>query len=103
MGAGVNFENGTITISDTAVNLEMKLNSTEAKKNGETLTLEKSPVVVEGRTMVPLRQVSELLDRQVFWDASGLIAISDDAALFDAEGGTDVPIIHFLREQLSYY
>ena len=103
LGAGVNFENGTITISDTAVNLEMKLNSTAAKKNGETLTLEKAPVVVEGRTMVPLRQVSEFLDRQVFWDASGLIAISDDAALFDTKGGTDVPIIHFLREQLSYY
>ncbi len=102
LGAGVNFADGVITISDASVNLEMKLNSTEAKKNGETITLEKAPVVIDGRTMVPLRQVSELLDKQVFWDPSGFISISDDEALFDVENGDDV-MIDFLREKVKYY
>ncbi len=103
LGAGVNFADGVITISDANVNLEMALNSTEAKKNGEAIMLDKPPVVIDGRTMVPLRQVSELLDRQVYWHSSGLIAISDDATLFDAEEGTDDDIINFLREKINYY
>lgn len=103
LGAGVDFQDGVITVSDASVNLELKLGSTEAKKNGQSINLDKAPVVIDGRTMVPLRQVSELLDRQVFWHDSGFIAVSEDSALFDTEEGTDDEIISFLREKVSYY
>ena len=33
--------------------------------------------ILDGRTMVPLRAVSELLDKYVFWDDSGLIGVSN--------------------------
>lgn len=103
LGASVEFEEGIVKISSHNVNLELKPGSTEAKKNGEAITLETAAEIVENRTMVPLREVSELLDKSVFWEKRGFISISDDDALFDVDDVTDVELISYLYERMNQY
>jgi len=102
LGATVDYNDGIVTVNSEAINLKLNLASGEATKNGEAITLENAPKVIHGRTMVPLREISELLDKKVFWHDRGLISISDIENLFD-EGGTDEEIILHLYDKLSIY
>ena len=55
-------------------------------------------MVIEGRTMLPLRIFCEkALDKKVFWDASGLIVITDEELLTDS----DKEIIEKLIEKIN--
>ncbi len=103
LGAAVDYTDGVITISTPTTSLVFTIDSLDAKKNGEAIKLEKPLVVRDNRTLIPLREVSELLGKQVYWNECGLIAISDNAELFDAEGGTDEDIIIFLNEKVKSY
>ena len=95
-------ETGMVQIVGGSVSLTVPSNGTEAVKNGEAITLSNSTMVVHGRTMVPLREISELFDKEVYWHKSGIISVSDDAALFD-ENGSDDELIRFLRNALYIY
>ncbi len=103
LGAFVDFSDGVITVSDSSGSIQMMLGSLEAKKNGENFTLDEPPKIIDGRTMVPLRQVSELLGKSVYWHDSGFISISDDDELFEDNDMSDIYMIDFLREKISYY
>lgn len=105
LGAEVSFDDATskITIATTTTSLELSSKSTGAVKNGENVTLSSAPIVIADRTMVPLREISELFDKSVFWRNSGFIAISDDPTLFDEETGTDEDIISYLAEAINIY
>ena len=97
LGASVEYDEGKITIASPDVNLELNIDSTEAIKNGEKVTLTAPLIVTDDRTMVPLRSVSELLNRQVFWHDLGFITVSDDEKLFDTEDSTEeVAMITYL-------
>lgn len=48
--------------------VELTINSTEAKINGEKTALESSPIIADGRTLVPLRFVSEAFGANVDYD-----------------------------------
>lgn len=69
LGATVTWDQATQTAravkgSDT---VEITLNSTTAYVNGEAETLDVPAMAVNGRTLVPVRFVSEALDAQVDW------------------------------------
>lgn len=68
--------NGTeqkLTITLKNLKLEMWINKKTAKANGKSKTLNVPPQIINGRTMVPVRFVSEELGGNVFWDSASRI------------------------------
>ena len=104
LDAEVNYdgENNLVQISSPTVSLTIPIGGSDAKKNGESITLSNPTILVNSRTMVPLREISELFDKQVFWHNSGFISVSDDSTLFD-ENGSDDEIIRYLHSRLNKY
>lgn len=58
----------TITSSNQSTTIILKINSIYAEVNGETKILSVAPKIVSGRTVVPLRFVSECSGALVSWD-----------------------------------
>ena len=48
--------------------LRLQIGKNFAEVNGKKVMLDAAPVIVKGRTMVPIRFISEALDAQVLWD-----------------------------------
>lgn len=70
LGASVSWDGNTQTVTAIKSGTEIKLviGQTTAYKNGVAVKLDVPSKVVEGRTLVPLRFVSEALGAQVFWN-----------------------------------
>ncbi|MGZ4134532.1 MAG: stalk domain-containing protein [Tumebacillaceae bacterium] len=70
MGAVVGYDNNTkiITITKGGVKVVLKQGSKTATVNGKSVVLDQSAIVLGGRTMVPLRFISEALGAKVDWD-----------------------------------
>ncbi|MFD0588487.1 copper amine oxidase N-terminal domain-containing protein [Paenibacillus sp. GCM10027627] len=70
LGASVKWEEATktVTMKFESKGIEMVIGSKTVKVNGESITLDTAAEKHEGRTMVPLRFVSEVLDTKVEWD-----------------------------------
>ena len=84
-GAKVKWDENTktVTAKKKSKTIEMTIGSTEMKKNDETYTAAAAPVISDGRTLVPLRAVSELLGLDVEWNESDrqvIITDGDDAS-----------------------
>lgn len=92
----------TITITDGTTNVVLTVDSLEATVNGEVQTLDAAPVIVNDRTMVPLRFISEALNRSVeYIEPSSQILISDEKPVLTVDG---VPVtIDDYRFVLAYY
>ena len=71
IGASVEWDGTTQTVTatkdDTTVSLT--LNSTTAKKNGQDITLDVPAKIINGRTLVPVRFVSDCFGVGVDWNA----------------------------------
>lgn len=50
------------------ITIQLWIGRTDALVNGKGVTLDAAPFILESRTMVPLRFVSEAMERQVQWD-----------------------------------
>ena len=61
-------ETKTVTAKKKSDTIELTVDSKEMKKNDETVEADASPVIEDGRTLIPLRAVSELLELEVSWD-----------------------------------
>jgi len=61
-------QNKTITISIRGKSIILQVGNLNALVDGTFVKLEQPPIIKEGRTMVPLRFVSESLGAQVGWD-----------------------------------
>lgn len=71
LGAIVNWDGktGTITGKKENTTVILKLNTKEAKVNDKMVQLESPAVSVNGRTLVPVRFISESLGMNVKWDS----------------------------------
>lgn len=71
LGASVNWNSDTeeVIINKDDDRIKLVIGSTEVIKNGVLSSMDTVPVIAEGRTMVPLRFVSEQLGAAVNWDA----------------------------------
>jgi len=70
LGANVEWDPVERTITGTRGNttIFLQINNRTAKLNGNSITLDVPPAVIDGRTMVPTRFIAESLDAQVNWD-----------------------------------
>jgi hypothetical protein len=72
LGAEVNWDGQTRMINafKGAVTVEMSPDTNLATVNGQQVELDVKPIIVEGRTLVPLRFVSTALGADVGWDGA---------------------------------
>lgn len=72
LGADVdwNGDTNTVTVTKDGESIELIIGSTEVVEKGAIHSMDVAPVITEGRTMVPLRFVSEQLGVDVDWDSS---------------------------------
>jgi len=69
LGVEVQWDGATQTVTATKGNTTIKLTvGGQAYKNGQPITLDVPAKIINGRTLVPLRFVSEALGSQVNWD-----------------------------------
>lgn len=71
MGAKVNYDpkQQKVMINNGSIDMNLFINNKGAIVNGKKITLDEPARVVNGRTMVPLRFVSENMGANVKWDA----------------------------------
>lgn len=71
LGAEVVWEESTQTVyaSRLGSEISLQIGSYEMTVNGEQIQLDASPQLVQGRTMVPVRAISEAFGYEVTWDA----------------------------------
>ena len=75
LGASVDWDEATNTITATKPGIQVRLIvGGMAYKNGQQVYLDVPAKIINGRTMVPLRFISESLGCQVNWDDSNNIA-----------------------------
>ena len=69
-GATVGWQEATETVTGRLgiISISLRLNRPEAVVNGRTVQLDVAPVVMGGRTLVPLRFIAENLGADVRWD-----------------------------------
>lgn len=84
LNAQVDYDNSTrkITISSNNKTVVLYPDAQTAEVDGEEVTLDAAPMLVNGRTLVPLRAVSSLLGYQVRWDDRGLVFIGKSEKAF---------------------
>lgn len=91
IGATVDWaeETRTVTAEKNSVKLSLTIDSDEMIKNDEKIKLDVAPVIVEDRTLVPVRAICEGFGNTIAFDAENLtVVISDIAEIIDK---TDVP------------
>ena len=86
-GAEVGWDEATSTASVAldGKNITIVLGQAQMDVDGTTVTLDVAAETMHDRTMLPLRAISESLDKNVFWDDRGLILITDKDTVIDAE------------------
>lgn len=83
LGAQVEWDGETQTI--TAISSEkiiiMAIGSNDMYVDSDTVTLDVPPMIVDGRTLVPVRAVSESLDCDVLWDGESRVVVITSAQM----------------------
>jgi len=70
MGASVkwNEDTQTVTAEKDGTKVSMQIGSNKMVKNGETITLDVPPQLINNRTLVPVRAIAESFGAKVDWD-----------------------------------
>ncbi len=93
LGASVEWNDSlkAVTIKQGDTTISMKIGSTEYTVNDEKKTLEAAPVIVNERTFVPIRAISEALGKIVYYnDAEKMIVIGYKTdAFYDSEANME--------------
>ena len=92
LGAVVTWDGktGKITITNDDVSIELTIGSQTALVNGEEVTLDVAPKIIKGRTMLPMRFITETLKLNVDWDEdSKTVVVDEDEDDVDEEVAED--------------
>lgn len=87
LGAKVGWDGETSTaiVALGSNNVEITIGSNIINVNGTAKEIDVPAQIVNERTFIPLRALVEALNKKVFWDDRGLIAISDIENIFNPE------------------
>lgn len=105
LGATVDWDDATQTAFATKDDISIKLQIdnpiAEVTENGITrkVTLDSKPVLINWRTLVPLRFISESLGKQVAWDNANQTAIIIDYDYFANAINKKSPLLYKLMEK----
>jgi uncharacterized lipoprotein YddW (UPF0748 family) len=81
LGATVDYKSGKITAQKADITVRLELGSNKMQVNSDTKTLDVAAFATNGRTLLPLRAVSEALNCKVDWDnTTKTVTISTAAA-----------------------
>ena len=92
--------NQIIKMERNGTTIEMQIGSSFMKLNGENVALQVAPQIIHGRTMIPLRAVSEALYIPIHWradGANGLIIIGETCE----DLGEDLTVVGTLLSKLK--
>ena len=83
LGLTVGWDEATqkVTGENEGKKIELYINSTAAKINGSGTEIDVPAQIINGRTMVPLRFISESLDKEVTWDGDTMTVDIDEQEL----------------------
>lgn len=105
LGCKVDWEANTQKITATRDNkkIVLQINNKIAEKSVDgvttTITLDSAPVIVNDRTLVPLRFIAESLGKQVGWDGANGTAIIIDYTYFENALKNKCPaLFYFLKD-----
>ncbi|MBS3976705.1 MAG: molybdate ABC transporter substrate-binding protein [Syntrophomonadaceae bacterium] len=72
LGADIRWDDNTrmVTVLRGDNNVQLSMNDNTARRNGTPVSLDTLPMIVNGRTLVPLRFVSETLGARADWNAA---------------------------------
>ena len=101
-----NGENKTIIAKKNDIEIKLQIGNNIAEKkvgtNLSKITLDSSPVIDNGRTLVPLRFIAESLGKTVGWDAANKTAIIIDYDYFmNKIKNKSVALYNFLNTETS--
>lgn len=97
LGAGVQWDGSTQMVTATKANTEIKLViGGQAFKNGKPVNLEVPAKVVDGRTLVPLRFVSEAMGCTVGWDGTNQVITISSTGYTGSEPPSFVAKVHVI-------
>lgn len=70
LGANVSWDQNTKTVTATreGITIRLTIGSNKAYKNGEAIILDQPPKLINDRTLMPIRFVSEAIEAKVDWD-----------------------------------
>ena len=92
----------TVTISGDALNIKLVIGSNIAYVNNEEVSLDVPAIEKDGRTLVPVRFISETLGKKVKWIASSnQILITDEKPLLKA-GSSEYTLEHYIGMMALY-
>ena len=94
LGAGVVWDDSTNTavITVGSHTLAVTVNEKTCLLSGEPRELEREAAEINGRLMLPVRDICEMLDKDVLWTESGLIVITEKGT---ADFGTNANLLDF--------
>lgn len=86
-GCDVNYDDATkqIKISNRDTRIELTVGDKSYTVNGQPKAFDVEAVAENGRTLVPLRALTEALGKEVFWDERGIILITEPKTGFVSE------------------
>lgn len=92
LGAEVKWEDSEkrVSISLDETSIDLWIDKKEMSVNGSMRNTDTVPILHGGRTYVPLRLVSETLNKTVTWDERGLIVISGDDSINTVEESSTI-------------
>lgn len=92
LGGKITFwKNNEISLSKGAITVTLNIGSTIVKKNQEQFSLKAAPKLIKGRTLVPLRFLSEALGASVNYESHRVsIRTTDDSEQSHAASGNSI-------------
>ena len=104
IGAKVNWDNHTqtATIISNADEIKITINSDYMYVNNQRIKLDVPAQIIQDRTLIPLRAVSESLDKNIFYH-NGFILVSDYDINLDNADSDIQNIVEYLRYTMLVY
>lgn len=99
MGAVVSWNpsDSTVTINAKEKNMVFTIGSYDVYVNGKKTSMDSAPKIINGRTMMPIRFISEQLSYTVSWDADNkIIVITDGGSDVDTSSFKQLLTVHFI-------
>lgn len=76
-----NEQDRSVTVVKNGMSVVFKIDSAAFSVNGEVKKLEQAPVIMNSRTMLPIRALSESFGNDVIWNDSGVVLIGKDIVI----------------------